>query len=123
MLVSVTGGQQSVRGGTRPVTLRACAVVKLACVAAAVCGWGAEGVLLMLAPGDELGWVVASATLAAVGTMGLLVSLVYVSPSRAYQLGYDTGWRDGRRAERMSADEARQGVVTRLPAPVIQLRG
>lgn len=96
--------------------------VKLSCTIAAVCGWGTEAVLLMLAPGGLVAWIVAAATLAAVGTLGLLLSLVYVTPNRAYQLGYDTGWRDGRRAERMSADQERRGVVTRLPAPVIQLR-
>lgn len=99
-----------------------CLVVKIGSVAAAVVGWSSEAVLLLLA-GDALAWVIVSAALACVGTLGLLLSLVYVSPSRAYQLGYDVGWRDGRRAERMSAEDVRPGVVTRLPAPVVQMHG
>lgn len=100
-----------------------CLVVKIISVAATIVGWGSEAVLLMLTPGDTLAWVIAAATLAGVGTVGLLLSMVYVTPSRAYQLGYDVGWRDGRRAERMSAPEVRPGVVTRLPTPAVQAHG
>jgi hypothetical protein len=100
-----------------------CVVVKIVSVTAAVVGWVSEAVLLALTPRDTLAWVVASATLAGVGSVGLLLSLVYVSPTRAYQLGYDVGWRDGRRAERMSAHDQRPGIVTRLPTPAAQMHG
>lgn len=97
--------------------LSTCVAMKAGSVAAATVGWGTEAVLLAVSPADQVSWMVAAATMAAVGTLGVLLSVLYVSPSRAYQLGYDVGWRDGRRAERMSAEQERQGVVTRLPEP------
>lgn len=97
--------------------LSTCIALKVGSLVGALLGWGSEAALLAVSPTDRVVWMIAAATMAAVGTVGLLLSALYVSPSRAYQLGYDVGWRDGRRAERMCAEQERVGVVTRLPQP------
>lgn len=99
------------------MTLNTTMAVKVGSLAGALLGWGSEVALLLVGPDQALPWMVAAATLAGVGTLGVLLSVLYVSPTRAYQLGYDVGWRDGRRAERLTAEQERVGVVTRLPEP------
>lgn len=75
--------------------------------------------LFLFDPADHWRLYMAAACLAVVGTIGIMLCFLYVNPQRAYRLGYDVGWSDGRRAERLAHVD---GAVVELPRQRVDLR-
>lgn len=97
---------------------RQIAIVRILCSVLAAVGWTGEALILTAVESeDSLGLLIVSATIAATGSIGVVLSLLPMTPRTLWQMAYDVGWTDGRRAERASAERPMPGVVTRLPVP------